>query len=182
MNVLFPEPLKFDERFSVADTLAACEKFDIKPPSLNANRLEPLLLKTEINDELQASIVRGWREGFDLGSKLPDEDHFSAAPRIDETREEVLRAGLEAETKLKRLHGSLDGPIIDDRWFSNSWVSRYFVIPKSTPEGEKQKWRLIHHLSFHNSGDKAKSLNGHIDVSEFPTLFTSPETRAHLVF
>ena len=129
MSILFPQPLKFDERSSVEDTLAAYEKYDIEPPSLNANRLEALLRKTEINEKVQASVVRGWREGFDLGSKLPDEDHFSAAPRIDETREEVLRAGLEAETKLKRLHGPLDEPITNDRWFSNSWVSPYFVIP-----------------------------------------------------
>ena len=131
---------------------------------------------------LQASIVKGWREGFDLGSKLPNEDHFSAAPRIDETQEDVLRAGLEAETKLKRLHGPLDEPITDHRRFSNSWVSPYFVIQKNTPEGKKQKWRLIHHLSFHSSGDRTKSLNEHIDISEFPTLFPTPETGAHLVF
>ena len=56
MNLLFPEPLKFDERSSVADTIGACEKFDIKPPSLNANRLEALLHKTNINEEVQASI------------------------------------------------------------------------------------------------------------------------------
>ena len=86
----------------MADTHAACKKYDIKPPSLNANRLEALLSETEINDKLQASILRGWREGLYLGSKLQNENHFLVAPRIDETQEEVLRVGLEAETKMKR--------------------------------------------------------------------------------
>ena len=182
MNILYPDALQFDDRSSVEDTIAACEEYDIKPPSLNADRLEALLQKTEINKELQASIVRGWREGFDIGSKLDDINHFAAAPRVDEIQEEVLRTGLEAETKLKRMHGPLDKPLSDGRWFTNSWVSPYFVIPKHTPEGEPQKWRLIHHLSYHNSGDRRKSLNGQIDIAEYPTLFPTPETGAHLVF
>ena len=56
------------------------------------------------------------------------------------------------------------------------------MIPKHTPEGEKQKWRLIHHLSYHNSGDRNRSLNGHINIEDFSTYFSTPETGAHLVF
>ena len=114
-------------------------------------------------------VLGRWREGFDLGSKLPDEDHFSAAPRIDETRRDPT-SRIRGRNQFEAIAWT-DEPITNDRWFSNSWVSPYFVIPESTPEGEKQKWRLIHHLSFHSSGYRTKSLNGHIDISEFPTLF-----------
>ena len=69
MNLLFPQALTFDDRSTVADTLEACSRYGIKPPSLNADRFEDLLKKTEIDEDLQASLVRGWREGFNLGSK-----------------------------------------------------------------------------------------------------------------
>ena len=72
MNVLFPQALNFDDRSSVLDTLEAFSRYGIKPPSLNADRLEELLKKTEMNEDLQASVVRGWREGFNLGRMLPD--------------------------------------------------------------------------------------------------------------
>ena len=80
------------------------------------------------------------------------------------------------------MHGPLESPVNDGRWFVNSWVSPYFVIPKHTPEGEKLKWRLIHHLSYHNTGDRRLSLNGHINKEDFPTYFLTPETDAHLEF
>ena len=60
MNVLFPQALIFDDRSSVLDTLEACSRYGIKPPSLNADRLEELLKRTEMNEDLQASLVRGW--------------------------------------------------------------------------------------------------------------------------
>ena len=182
MNFLFPQAMTFDDRSSVADTLEACSRYGIKPPSLNADRFEELLRKTGIDEDLQASLVRGWREGFSLGSKLQDKSHYSRGPRTDEIKEGVLRAGLSAEVNLGRMHGPLKTPLNDGRWFVNYWVSPYFVIPKHTPEGEKQKWRLIHHLSFHNSGDRSKSLNGHINLEDYPTYFPTPETGAHLVF
>ena len=62
MNVLFPQALNFDDRSSVLDTQEACSRYGIKPPSLNADRLEELLKKTDMNEDLQASLVRGWRE------------------------------------------------------------------------------------------------------------------------
>ena len=100
MNLLFPQALTFDDRSTVADTLEACSRYGIKPPSLDADRLEELLKKTEIDDDLQASLVRGWREGFNLGSMLPDKSHFSRGQKTDEIKKEVLRAGLSAEVDL----------------------------------------------------------------------------------
>ena len=100
MNFLFPQAMTFDDRSSVADTLEACSRYGIKPPSLNADRLEELLKKTDMNEDLQASLVRGWREGFNLGSKLPDQSHFARGSKTDEIKEKVLRAGLSAEVKL----------------------------------------------------------------------------------
>ena len=41
------------------DTLEACKKYNVKPPSLNADLLETLLKGTTIGYDLQASIVRG---------------------------------------------------------------------------------------------------------------------------
>ena len=78
--------------------------------------------------------------------------------------------------------GPLEAPITDKRWFNNSWVSPYFVIPKLTSEGRIKKWLLIHHLSFHVSGSRALSLNGHINSDQFPNLFPTPRSAAHLIF
>ena len=77
MNFLFPQALTFDDRSTVADTLEACSRYGIKSPSLNADRFEELLKRSEIDEDLQVSLVRGWREGFNLGSMLPDRSHFS---------------------------------------------------------------------------------------------------------
>lgn len=63
----------------------------------------------------------------------------------------------------------------------NFYVSSYFVIPKTTPPGMAQKYRLIHHLSFHEDG-RAESVNGKIDMEKYPTMFPSPLTGAHLIF
>ena len=59
MNERHPVPLSFPEPSSVKDTLEACKKYKVKPPSLNADLLETLLKGTTIGYDLQASIVRG---------------------------------------------------------------------------------------------------------------------------
>ena len=183
MNELHPVPLTFPPASSQADTLEACKKYKVKPPSLNADFLEETLKKTTIDPDVQASIVRGWREGFDLGSHLPAENHFAKDAKYrTEAQNNTLMKNLEEEKVAGIMHGPMTEPYVDGRWFHNYWVSPYFVIPKTTPEGAAQRWRLIHHLSFHNSGERWQSLNGHIDLEEYPTYFPTVYTEAHLVF
>ena len=180
--MLYPTPLSFPQNSSNEDTQEACQRFKVKPPDLNANRFEKLLRKTCINTDLQASLVRGWREGFRLGSKLPRVNHFSkSSTKLPEQRT-ALKEAMEKEKKLGRLHGPVTSPYYDKRWFTNCWVSPHFVIPKKTPTGEPQKWRVIHHLSFHESGDRRLSFNGHINLEAYPTLFPTCWTGVHLVF
>ena len=181
MNILYPNPLEFDARSTVQDTLEACQAYDVKPPQLNSVLFEQLLGETNISREVQESLVRGWREGFDLGSELPRDDHMAKAPNLNKAQEDVLRKNLETEVQKGRMIGPLTKPLADNKWFENHWVSPYFVIPKTTPPGMEQKWRLIHHLSFHNKG-KQSSVNGHIDIQKFPSKFPSPLTGAHLIF
>ena len=99
--------------------MEACERYNVKSPHLNANLFEDLLSRTDINKELQKSLVRGWREGFDLGSELPEEDHIVRSPIVDDEHLGVLKASIEQELKLRRLCGPFDQPIRDDRWFSD---------------------------------------------------------------
>ena len=183
MNNLDPTPLSFPKDSSVENTLEACKIYKIKPPTLNARLFGDLLKQTDMNPKLQASLVRGWKEGFALGSHLPPINHF-VPDRENRPLEEktVLQEGLQKEKSLGRLHGPISKPYHDGRWFKNYWVSPYFAIPKHTPKDSKQKWRLIHHLSYHNSGDRGESLNGHIDIEEYPTYFPTALTGVHLIF
>lgn len=182
LNKLHEKPIQFHKLSSPEDTREACEKYNVKLPALNAELLGALLEKTEMLPALQESLVRGWREGLDLGSDLPEDDHWVNSPNMNEEQLEVLSTSLKLETNLKRLCGPLKKPICDGRWFTKSFVSPYFVIPKKTPPNQPQRWRLIHHLSFHNSGNRSLSVNGHIDIEEFPTVFPTHLTGAHLVF
>ena len=84
-----------DPRSSQANTMEACDRYNVKAPHLNADLYENLLSKTDINKELQKSLVRGWREGFDLGSELPEEDHIVGSPVVQSEHREVLKASLE---------------------------------------------------------------------------------------
>ena len=93
----------------------------------------------------------------------------------------ALRKAMMKETELGRLHGPISSPY-HGRWFVNTWVSPYFVIPKTTPKGQPKKWRVTHHLSFHESGDRALSFNGHIDLETYPTVFPTYMTGVHLAF
>ena len=183
MNILDPTPLSFPETSSVEDTQNGCRRYKVRPPSLNASLFRDLLKGTALNPDLQASLVRGWKEGFMLGSHLPPSNHFvpEALNRpLEQT--EVLRKGLEKEKKLGRLHGPIMEPYYDNRWFKNHWISPYFAIPKKTLKGLPKKWRLIHHLSFHISGEREASFNSHIDINEYPTYFPTAMTGVHLVF
>ena len=182
MNKLHPTPLSFHDSSSVEDTNEACRVYGVKPPSLNANLLETLLKDTEMTVELQQSLVRGWREGLDLGAELPNEDQIVEEIALTSTQRLTLKKSLQAEVDKKRLIGPLQQPIRDGRWFSNAWVSPYFAIPKKVPPGEMKKWRLIHHLSFHPSGLKEHSLNGSIDLERYPTCFPTHLSGAHLIF
>ena len=182
MNQLYPEPILFHPRSSPEDTREACQEYGIRMPSLNADLLEELLSKTSINKQLQHSLVRGWREGLDLGAELPNVDHFVKEPKLSEEQLKVLKDSLQKEVDKKRLKGPLVEPVRDGRWFLKAWVSPYFVIPKKLISGTPQKWRLIHHLSFHASGLKELSLNGSIDLNRFPTCFPTHLTGAHLIF
>ena len=182
MNHLYPEPLLFHPNSSPEDTKEACREYGIRMPSLNADLLEELLSKTTINKKLQQSLVRGWREGLDLGAELPLKDHLVDEPKLTGDQLKVLKEGLRKEADMKRLKGPLAEPVRDGRWFVKAWVSPYFVIPKKQIPGEPLKWRLIHHLSFHSSGLRELSLNGSINMSRFPTCFPTHLTGAHLIF
>ena len=139
INTAFPEAIPLDSRSSKSDTLKACECYNVKPPSLNADLCRLLLKKSDISKPLQASIVKGWEAGFDLGSELGNTDHFVPSFTFTPDQEESLRAGLLAEVKLGRMVGPLQAPITDGRWFQNSWVSPYFVIPKKTADERIKK-------------------------------------------
>ena len=182
MNRLYLEPLRFHPDSSVEDTNEACRIYEVKEPSLNAVLFEELLQETDIEAKLQASLVRGWKEGLDLGSDLPEEDHLVGSPTLNLEKLTILEASLEKEKRKRRLKGPFKNPIRDDRWFKQAWVSPYFVIPKNKLPGVEKKWRLIHHLSFHKSGCRKQSLNGHINLAEFPTCFPTHLTGAHLIF
>ena len=131
MNKLYPDPLKFHQCSSQEDTEEACRKYKVKPPSLNAALFERLLRETEINAQLQETLVRGWREGLDLGSKLPREDHFVGSPIMNEEKTAILETSLLREKEKGRLKGPFKQPIRDGKWFKEAWVSPYFIIPKS---------------------------------------------------
>ena len=124
----------------------------------------------------------GYESGFDLGSELQEVNHFTPSLVFKVDQQEALRKDLLSEVKKGRMVGPLKTPIIDNRWFSNTWVSPYFTIPKLTAEGKIRKWLLIHHLSYHVSGSRALSLNGHIDSDQLPNLFPTPRSAAHLIF
>ena len=127
-------------------------------------------------------MVRGWREGFNLGSEIPNIDHMVKESHRTETEKEIIGKSLAKEKDLGRIHGPIDFPYRDGKWFKHHWVSPYFVIPKKTPIGCPQKYRLIHHLSYHNSHERDLSFNGYIDIDEYPTYFPTYPTGAHLVF
>ena len=113
MTVLHPKPLQFPKSASVADTAEACDRYNVKLPSLNASLFEKLLSKTTIDKELQASLVKGWRVGFDLGSAIPAENHFVKETIIADDQSEALALALIKERNLGRLHGPIDEPYYD---------------------------------------------------------------------
>ena len=117
MNVLHPEPLEFPENSSEKNTGEACRLYKVKPPSLNADLFELLLGKTDLSIALQVSLVRGWREGFMLGSSLPNKDHFVRTYVRNPDQEQTLRSAMMEEKKLGRLHGPVSEPYYDGRWF-----------------------------------------------------------------
>ena len=115
MNKLHDRPIRFHEHSSPDDTREACEKYDVKLPVLNADLLGALLGKTDMSVPLRDSLVRGWREGLDLGSDLPEVDHLVDSPHMTEVQLEVLRSALKLETNQRRLCGPLTTPIRDGR-------------------------------------------------------------------
>ena len=132
--------------------------------------------------DLRHSLVRSCREGFGLGNDLPNADHFVRESVLGCEEVKALATELYREKRLKRLHGPVPEPYSDNRWFTDCWVSPYFVIPKKTPKEMPQKWRIIHHLSYHNTGSRELSFNGHIDLKEYPIEFPTYLSGAHLVF
>ena len=133
MNKLYPAPLSFHKDSSVEDTKEACRVYGIKPPSLNADLFEALLKTTDFNKdnkELQQSLVRGWREGLDLGAELSNEDQFTEEIALTSAQRRTLANSLHAKVDKRRLKGPLQRPIRDGRWFVNAWVSPYLAIPK----------------------------------------------------
>ena len=115
MMVLHPKPLRFPESASIADTVEACQRYNVKLPSLNASVFEKLLSKTMIDNEVQASLVKGWRVGFDLGCAIPAENHFVKESIIADDQSEALARALIKERDLDRLHGPIDEPYYDGR-------------------------------------------------------------------
>ena len=119
MNELHPVPLTFPPESSQADTLEACKKYKVNP-SLNADFLEETLKKTTIDPDVQASIIRGWREGFDLGSHLPAENHFAKDAKYrTEAQNNTLMKNLEEEKVAGLMNGPMTEPYVDGRWFHN---------------------------------------------------------------
>ena len=100
MNKLYPKPLAFDPRSSDNDTREACEKYKIKKSNLNADLFEVLLRRTDINPALQSSLVRGWREGLNLGSKLPDTDHLVESSSMAKEQKDILRSSDKKEANV----------------------------------------------------------------------------------
>ena len=117
MNHLYPEPLEFHPCSSPEDTREACREYGINLPLLNADLFEMLLTKKTINAKLQCSLVRGWREGLDLGADLPPEDHLVKEPNLNADQLKVLKDSLNKEVDKKRLKGPLAEPVRDGRWF-----------------------------------------------------------------
>ena len=78
---------------------------------------ETLLRKTTINKKLQGSLVRGWREGLDLGAELPPGDHLVKEPNLNADQLKVLKDSLKKEVDKKRLKGPLAEPVRDGRRF-----------------------------------------------------------------
>ena len=115
INAAFPEAIPLDARSSKSDTLEACRRYKVKPPSLNADLCRSLLAKTDISEPLQNSVVQGWEAGFDLGSELEDTNHFAPSWTFAQEQVEVLRAGLLAEVKLGRMVDPLNTAIKDER-------------------------------------------------------------------
>ena len=120
MNKMHPTPLRFHKDSSAEDTLLACKRYNVKPPTLNWQLLQVLLEATEMPIDLRTSLVRGWREGLDLGSTIPDVDHLVDSPTMEEEQLKVLRYSLKEETERRRLCGPLSTPIRDGRWFTNA--------------------------------------------------------------
>ena len=114
INSAFPEPIPLDPRSSKENTLEACRRYNVKPPSLNADLCRSLLAKTDISIPLQDSLVRGWEAGFDLGSKLDDIDHYAPSSVLAQNQENALRSGLLAEVELGRMVGPLKSPLSDE--------------------------------------------------------------------
>ena len=78
----------------------ASRHYKVKPPSLNADLFEQLLGKTNLSIALQASLVRGWREGFMLSSSLPNKNHFVRTYVRNPDQEQTLRSAMMEEKKL----------------------------------------------------------------------------------
>ena len=110
MNKTHPAPLSFHNNASEEDTREACRLYGIKPPSLNADLFEELLRTTDINEELQQSLVRDRREGLDLGADLPNEDQIVEEIELTNAQQRTLSDSLQAEVKKKRLKGPLRQP------------------------------------------------------------------------
>ena len=70
MNKMHPTPLRFHEESSAEDTLLACVRYNVKPTTLNWQLFQVLLETTDMPIDLSTSLVRGWREGLDLGSTI----------------------------------------------------------------------------------------------------------------
>ena len=121
------------------DTKEVCRVYGIKPPSLNADLFERLLTTTDINEELQQSLVRGWREGLDLGAELPNEDQIVEEIALTSSQRRTLNNSRQDEVDKRRLKGPLQQPIRDERWFVNSWVFPYFAIPGGTWRSEEME-------------------------------------------
>ena len=107
------EDLRFPESASIADTVEACQRYNVKLPSLNASAFEKLLSKTMIDKELQASLVKGWKVGFDLGSAIPAENHFVKETIIGDDQSKALTQALIKERDLGGLHSRIDEPYHD---------------------------------------------------------------------
>ena len=141
MNTLHPDPITFHEDSSEKGTLEACAKYNVQPPPLNADLFELLLHKTSINQALQKSLIRGWREGLELGSNIPQIDHLVESQNMEGEQLEVLRKTLKKEIDHKRLVGTLESH------FAMAGGSRILGYHPTLLFQER------HHLIYRNAGD-----------------------------
>ena len=131
MNRLYPEQLSLYPDSSQEYTNEVCILYYVKELLLNAAIFEKLLQETTVEIQLQASLVRGWNEGLDLESDLPNGNEFVVSPLLNQEKMTIFNESVVNDIKKYRPQGPYTKPVRDSNWFKQAWVLSYFVFPKS---------------------------------------------------